>query len=194
MNLYLIRHAKTEVVEGVPPHEWLLSDEGSRQAAALAELPFWPSVRVIYSSPEAKALGSIEPTVRRFGLPVIQSADLRELERPAGLVLDYQAAVAACFVSPQSSYSGWEPAAKAQARVLTVFREAVAQIRAGEGHVALVSHGLLFSLLLAGLEGRSAPRLDEWRSIPMPGWAVIEVAGTEADAHSARLTRPFQGV
>ncbi len=183
MKLYLIRHAHTQIVDGQPSAAWPLSETGRGQAEAIAGLPFWPEIKGIYSSPEAKALQTILPAARRYDLPVVQVDGLKELERPAGLHPDYLSAVRACFANPDRSTHGWEPAARVRERMM----QALAALPASEGPVAVVSHGLAFALLLAGLAGKPAPSVEEWRAIPMPGWALL-------DMPSGRLIEPWTGV
>ncbi|MFZ5825268.1 MAG: histidine phosphatase family protein [Bacillota bacterium] len=170
--IYLIRHAEVHPIEGLPAAQWPLTERGRQQAEAIAGLPFWGEVRAVYSSPEAKAMETVAPAARRYQLPVTPVDDLRELERTPGLHPDYHAAVAACFAEPERSCNGgWEPAGAARRRIT----EAIAQIARQEGPVAVVSHGLVYALFLAGLNGCPAPTVPEWRAIPMPGWAVVDL-------------------
>ncbi|MFO7173931.1 MAG: histidine phosphatase family protein, partial [Bacillota bacterium] len=162
--------------------EWPLSPRGEQQALALADVPFWGEVTAIYSSPEPKAVATVTPAPTRWGLTIHLVDDLRELERPPGLVPDYEAAVAACFAAPERSVGGWEPAGQVQRRMTRAIRR-LAEV-AGGRPIAVASHGLSLALFLAGLEGRPAPSLDEWRALPMPGWALL-------DLDTGRLIRPF---
>lgn len=92
----------------------------------------------------------------------------------------------ACFEAPERSVNGWEPAHQAQRRFASAMDELMAQ--AGRGHpIAVISHGLVLSLFLAHLEGKSVPALAEWRAIPMPGWAVVDV-------HRRLVVQPFTRV
>ena len=192
MRFYLIRHAHTQPIERLPPHEWPLSEAGRRQANALAALPLWPQVRRIYSSPEAKTMDTIRPAAERHGIPIVTEPDLRELERPAGLIPDYAGAVAACFAAPRKSHRGWETAAHAQARILAAIHRIG---KAAEGDaVALASHGLLCALLLAGLAERQVPTLAEWRAIPTPGWALLELTDPETPRPFARVVTGFRPI
>lgn len=182
--VYLIRHAHVEPIENQHASLWPLSERGRTQAEAVAALPFWPQVRAIYSSPEAKAQHTVAPAARQFGLPITTLEALGELNRPVGLVSDYQAAVAACFAAPAASVDGWEPAARVQARMESAIRRAAS---GADGPIAVVSHGLAYALFLAGLEGKPAPTITEWRAIPMPGWALIEMP-------TGRVITPFTPV
>lgn len=179
--LYLIRHAEVHPIEGLPAARWPLTERGRQQAEAIAALDFWGEVRAIFSSPEGKAMDTVAPAARRHHLPVTPVNDLRELERTPGLLPDYHAAVAACFAAPESTCNGgWEPAGAAQRRMTG----AIERIAQREGPVAIVSHGLVYALFLAGIDGRPAPTVPEWRAIPMPGWAVVDLA-------ARRVVQPF---
>lgn len=182
--VYLIRHAHVDPIENQHASLWPLSERGQTQAEAVAGLPFWPQVRAIYSSPEAKAQQTVAPAARQHGLTVTTLDDLGELDRPIGLLPDYQGAVAACFATPAASVNGWEPAARVQSRMNSAIRRAAGGV---DGPIAIVSHGLAYALFLAGLEGKAAPTIAEWRAIPMPGWALIEL-------DSGRVITPFTAV
>lgn len=175
--VYLIRHAHVEPMNDRHASLWSLSARGEEQAQAVAALPFWSQITAIYSSPEAKAQGTVAPT----GKPITILEELGELDRPVGLIADYQAAVAACFAEPSRSVNGWEPAGQVQRRI----QQAVARcVEGAAGPIAIVSHGLAFSLFLAGLAGKPAPTIAEWRAIPMPGWALL-------DSESGAIITPF---
>ena len=77
--------------------------------------------------------------------------------------------------------SGWETADAARARVVACIEDLTA---GAEGPVCVVSHGLVLSHYLADLRGLPAPDLEEWRGIPLPGIAVV-------DLESKELVQPF---
>lgn len=184
-QIYLIRHAAVDPLPDRPAAQWPLTEQGQQQALAIANLPFWPEVAAIYSSPEGKAQATVAPAAQRYGLSIHLVDELRELERPPGLIPDYHGAVAAAFAAPDRSVGGFEPAGQVRERMLQAIRRLAEE--AGERPLAVVSHGLAFSLFLAGLAGRPAPSLEEWRAIPMPGWAVVDMA-------AGRVVAPFRSV
>lgn len=183
--LYLIRHAHTRQVSDQPAATWSLSERGRRQAEQLGQMAFWSDVVCIASSPEPKALDTAAPAARYMELEVRAIAGLREIERPAGFVPDYEAAVAACFASPQASVHGWETADDARRRMVEAVEAVAAQ--SGGRPCAVVSHGLVLSLYIAHLRGDTAPSLAEWRAIPMPGWTLL-------DTDTREMIQPFRGV
>ena len=167
--LYLIRHARTQMIEDAP-ERWPLSEEGQREASALSHQDFWREVAYIFSSPEPKALQTAEPAARRWGIPLVTADDLRELHRPQ-LVPDYQMAVARLLADPEASIAGMEPAAQAAERITRCIEELV--VAHPEQTLAVVSHGLVLTLFLAQLENRW-PTVTEWRAVPFTGLIVMD--------------------
>lgn len=173
-RLFLIRHAPVEIDLAMPSDRWQLSAEGETAAAQLAELPIWGSLDAIYSSTEPKAQATAGPLANRFRLPVIADADLDELRRGLNNIAGeaaYQAAVRRAFAEPERGVAGWESAAAAQRRI----RAGVGRLAARHvGSIAIISHGLVLSLLSAHLMRQ--PRVDfaAWRALPMPALAIVD--------------------
>lgn len=167
--LYLIRHARTQMIEDAP-ERWPLSEEGQREASALSHQDFWREVAYIFSSPEPKALQTAEPAARRWGIPLVTADDLRELHRPQ-LVPDYQMAVARLLADPEASIAGMEPAAQAAERITRCIEELV--VAHPEQTLAVVSHGLALILFLARLENRW-PTVAAWRAVPFASLATVD--------------------
>ena len=182
--LYLIRHAEVLLRGDQPMPEWQLSATGEQQARDLSRSPAWDGLALIASSPEAKAIATARPTADAAGLELQIEPDLHEVDRgttPLVSADEYHALVAAHFASPHESVSGWETADAARARVVAC----IDRLTAGaDGTVCVVSHGLVLSHYLADLRGLEAPSLDEWRAIPLPGIAVVDLEGRE-------LVQPF---
>lgn len=185
--LYLVRHAEVVLRGDVPIPDWELSPRGERRARDLARAPVWPSLEVIASSPEAKAVGTARPLAQAARLELQVEPDLHEVDRgstPLVSAAEYEALVAAHFASPAQSVSGWEPAEGARARAVACIERLVSE---ANGPVCVVSHGLVLSHYLAALRGLPAPELHEWRAIPLPGVAVVEPG-------ARRLVTPFRSV
>jgi broad specificity phosphatase PhoE len=153
--LWLVRHATVELRLDEPAHTWPLTEEGRSAAEGLARrLP--PLARVL-SSPEPKATATAEPIARAAGVEFEVDERLREVERAGNLPTyeDHRAAVRRYLAG--EPVDGWEPRERALARV----RAAVD----GVDDAAVVSHGMLISLLL----GYS---FEQWGRIGLPD--VIE--------------------
>ena len=149
--LWLVRHATVQLRLGEPARTWPLTEEGRAAAALLAAR--LPRVERVLSSPEPKALGTAEPIAHLHSLQVEVDDRLREVERERNLpTRDAHRAAVRRYLAGEG-VNGWEPRELALARV----RAAVA----GLEDAAVVSHGMLLSLLL----GYS---FDEWSRIGLP--------------------------
>ena len=182
--LYLVRHAEVLLRGDQPMASWQLSPAGEQQARDLSRSPAWREITLIASSPEAKAVATAQPTADATGLELQIDPGLHEVDRgdtPLVSRDEYHALVAAHFASPQESVSGWETGQAARERVVTSINRLGAS---AEGSLCVVSHGLVLSHYLADLRGLTSPHLEEWREIPLPGIAVVDLDKRE-------LMRPF---
>ena len=184
--LYLIRHAATERVPNVAPTQWTLSEEGFLAAVALAGRRFWPEIGRVVTSTERKAIATVAPAAEMWRLPLESRAAFDEVRRGSFLE-DYEAAVRAFFAEPSRPPEGWESAAAARERVVAGL-EALLQEYPGR-NLALVGHGLLWSLLRAHLLGQSQVEAAEWRAIQMP-----DIAVWQWEAGEWRLRQDFEGI
>ncbi len=184
--LYLIRHAATQRVPNVDPAQWTLSDKGFLAAVALAGQRFWPEIGRVVTSTERKALATVAPAAEMWRLPIESRAAFDEVRR-GSYVEDYEAAVHTFFADPSHPPEGWESATTARERVVAGL-EALLQEHPGQ-NLALVGHGLLWSLLRAHLLGQPQVDADEWRAIQMP-----DIAVWQWEAGEWRLRQDFEGI
>jgi broad specificity phosphatase PhoE len=166
--LYLIRHARVRIMKNVAD-PWPLSEEGQREADALAQQGFWHEVEVISSSPELKARQTVEPAARRWSIPLEIVDCLGEVHRP-GWMPDYENTMRCFFSTPEVSIEGMEPAAQAAEHITRCIKGVVAAHP--EQTLAVTSHGLVCALFLARLENRW-PMVAEWQAIPFAGVAIV---------------------
>jgi broad specificity phosphatase PhoE len=169
-KIYLIRHAETEQ-QGDDASQWPLSERGEEQVEQLAQQSFWDEVRVIASSPERKALETVQNIALMRHIPLRIHDDLRELQRTPEYIDDYEARVLEVFQKPAVSIGGWERAADAQARILACFEELVREH--GDAPFAIVLHGMVLALLLATLENAVGYAFDIWQTL---GFASVTLA------------------
>jgi broad specificity phosphatase PhoE len=169
-KVYLIRHAEPKR-EGDDATEWVLSENGEEQVEQLARQSFWDEIKLIVSSPEKKALATVHSIALERRMPLLIRDELRELKRTSERIDDYEARVLEVFEKPALSIGGWERAADAQARIIACFEELVQAH--GESPFAIVSHGMVLSLLLATLENAVGYAFDIWQSL---GFASVTVA------------------
>ncbi len=182
MRLYLVRHGRTQPT-GSSAHEWPLSPEGEMEARQLADAPFWSGIHALYSSPEVKALATVQPAAEKHGLEVRQDARLREVGRPTGWIADYGAAVGRYLQEPDRTPDGWEPVREVRARVAQLMWDLEERHR--DERVAVCGHGLALTLYLTLLEGVEGGPLELWRSIGFGQVAVVE---------GGRLLMPFRAL
>lgn len=180
-RLYLVRHALTRPDPAQPAAGWALDPAGSADLARMASLPHWGGVGRIVSSPEPKALLTAEAIRSRHELPPAATFDdLREIHK-AGWTDRHDEVMAEFFREPgRPALPGWETASDALAR----FSACVDWLVAKGGDLILVSHGVVLSLYLADLLGQSHVRYDDWRSIRMPDFALVNAA-------ERRVVQPF---
>lgn len=185
--VFLVRHAPVELKLAVAAEHWTLSAEGHDLAEGLAALPIFANLHTVWSSPEPKAQATARPLVDRHNAAFLIHPDLAELQRGPNNLPDrqtYEAAVCQAFAHPETSSGGWERAGDAQRRIAAVVSEIAAQ---ASGPIAIVSHGLVLSLLVAHVRGATHINIDEWRALPLPALAVM-------DRDTWQLIEPFQSV
>jgi broad specificity phosphatase PhoE len=182
--LYLVRHAEVVLLGDVAPQDWQLSSEGQRAARLLGDAPQWKRLNLIASSPEAKAVATARPIATATALELRTEHALREVSRgatPLVTASEYERLVAAHFAAPCESVHGWERGIDATARI----RECIDRLMSEGGPaVCVVSHGLVLSHYLADLRGMPAPLIEEWRALPQPAVAVVDVK-------ARRIVQPF---
>lgn len=186
MLLYLIRHAATERVAEQPAEQWNLSEAGFLAAGALAGRRFWPEIGRLVTSTERKAIATAAPAAELWRLPSEANPLFDEVRR-GDYVEDYEAQVRAFFAQPERSVNGWERAANALARAVTGL--ATLRAESPDANLALVGHGLLWTLLRAQLLGQPQPDPAEWRAIRMPDVALWRWEGA-----SWTLVQDFEGI
>ncbi|MYC95554.1 MAG: histidine phosphatase family protein [Caldilineaceae bacterium SB0661_bin_32] len=170
-KLYLIAHACTRQVPDTDAAHWQLNELGRQQAAALARQPFWDEVDRLLLSCEPKTRLTVAPLLKSNDLPVDEDGRFNELQRSPEWTNDYTARVAEVFRRPRDSVAGWEPAADALSR----FRAGIDDWAARHPHdtLALVGHGLTFSLYRAHLLGLPTVPLQDWQQLSFAAVACV---------------------
>jgi broad specificity phosphatase PhoE len=172
-TLFLITHAHTQQQPNVDAATWTLSERGRTQAQILAGQPFWDRVDRVVLSSEPKTRLTVNAVLSACPLPVTVDARFDELIRTAEWTEDYVGRVAQVFAHPHASIHGWEAANQALARFLAGIESLQGQC-VGET-LALVGHGLTFSLYRAHLLSRTHVDLDEWRSLSFAAVAQVDL-------------------
>ncbi len=171
-KLYLIAHACTRQVRDTDAALWQLNEVGRVQAAALARQPFWDEVDRLLLSCEPKTRLTVAPLLDSKDLPVEEDDRFNELHRSPEWTDDYTARVAAVFRRPRESVAGWEPAADALNRIRAGIDSWAA--RHPDDTLALVGHGLTFSLYRAHLLGLPSVPLQDWQQLSFAAVACVQ--------------------
>lgn len=166
-RILLIRHARPEMVEGVPARAWRLSDAGREAARALARDIDVGTARVVYSSTEPKALETAQIVADLAGLSVVPDERLGEHRR--GTVeaiaddLSFRKRVEGVLRDPDSDTFGEETGAQAVRRFTAAMTEIVDEEMGRD--VIVVSHGTVIALFT---ERDVEKRVALWRNLGMP--------------------------
>ena len=171
-KLILVKHAPPEVVPGVPPERWALSEKGRALCVPLADKLAAHEPAIIVSSEEPKAAETAQLVAERLGVPWRTAPGLHEHDRsnvPHMRSGEFISMVELFFRKPGELVLGRETAHAARER----FEAAVRQVMEGqpEGNVAVVSHGTVIALMLGGRAQRSP--FEGWRAIGLPSYAVL---------------------
>lgn len=192
MKLYLIRHAETESnVRGLldtalpgPP----LTDNGKRQAQALADRLRTEPISAVYASYATRAQQTAQPLAEALGLEVqaiegVHEVGVGELEALGG-----QDAVRTYLQTTQAWTRGElsvaMPGGESGEQVRARFIAAVAELRAKheaavpdelpDAVIALVSHGGVIRLGAEWLSDNVRPEVADQRLLPNTGIVVLE--------------------
>ncbi len=138
---------------------------------------------MVSSEPKTRLTVALVLAARRLLMAVDPRFD--ELRRGSGWVDDYGARVAEVFANPERSIGGWESATDALAR----FREGIHTLADAFPNetIALVGHGLTFSLFRAHLLGQIRVNFADWQRLSFCALAEVEWPGLQ-------LVQDFQPV
>ena len=171
-SLYLVRHATPAVQPNTPAPEWQLSDRGVEEARALGATAQTWALRAIYASSERKAQSTALAMSEVLAVPVhvVEGFEELRIDGWIGNSDDFAEAVQQILEQPELSLRGAERASTAAQR----FATGISIIENGDFPAAIVSHGRVLTAWLAHT-GRTEDPFALWRSIPMPGWAHIDL-------------------
>lgn len=173
-KLILVKHARPRMADGVPSHEWGLSDEGRAACGPLAEAmrPHEPAVIVTSEEPKARETGRL--VADALGKPVEAAPGLQEHDRsnvPMMRPGEFLSALALFFKQQDRLVLGKETAYQAAER----FERAVesALDRHPEGNVAIVTHGTVLALFAS--ENGAGDPFQLYRQLGLPSFVVFSL-------------------
>ena len=160
-TLCLVRHAHSDwSLDNARP----LSRRGRARAVVLADLLAQTPIAAIYSSPERRALETIELLARRVQREPVVLNDLRERELVVAPGVEFENVVRAAWLAPATAASGCESNDVAQARGLVAIRRIISE-QSGL-RVVVATHGNLLALILNSF--KSTFGFDFWRTLTFP--------------------------
>lgn len=155
MAVHFLTHPEVVIDPAAPVPDWPLSAAGVLRMRLAAGRPWLAGVRSIFTSVERKATDAAGLLAEQLAISPIAIESLGENDRSATGYLpeaEFEAVADEFFARPERSVRGWERAADAQRRIVAAVEQAVV-LAAGEGDIAIVSHGGVGALLLCHLKG-----------------------------------------
>lgn len=147
-TLRYLTHTRIDVDPAVAAARWRLSEAGRDRLEPVDWASALAGTSAIYSSAQTRALETAGLLARELVIPLFVRADMREADRGTAAFVepkDFGRIMDDFFSKPGESVMGWEPAARAQERVLASANAAIE--RHGQGDLLLVGHGTVGALL-----------------------------------------------
>lgn len=173
-KIFLIKHAKPEVVPQQLPELWKLSADGRDAAAQLASVLQHAGIARIVSSEEIKSIETAEVLCDELHLPRATAPDLHEHDRsnvPHMRSGEFISHMELFFRRPDERVLGKESADEALSRFEKAVRS-LTEKHPGET-LGVVSHGTVIALLLSKLSGQNGFAI--WRAMQLPSYAVVDL-------------------
>lgn len=171
-TVILIKHSAPVLERDVAPKLWRLSEEGRRRSVVLADFLRRYGPEIFVSSGEPKAVETAEIAAECLGIGHHVYPGLHEHDRTGAPFLDadeFRQKAKSFFGRPDELVWGNETAEEAEER----FERALRDVLDGrdEDVVAVVAHGTVISLFVAGINGQDAHRL--WERLGLPSLCVL---------------------
>lgn len=179
-KLILIRHCKAAGQESSAPLTELGYEQAEQLAAFLADQ--YSDINKIIASPFERAVNTIKPFAEKMGLDVHTDARLGERvlsEKPMESWDEIFAFLEKTFVDFEFKLEGGESSQEATDRAVSLIKEEMQT----EGHVIMVSHGNLISLILKYFG--EAVDIHSWKKLSNPD--VFEINIEENGASVKRI-------
>ena len=179
LRIYLVRHAEPQVNPSRSFDTWPLTAAGQVAARRLAET--LPQLGRVIASPELKALETAQQFADAWATEVVTDDRLREVAGRAWAESEqvYRQQVRSYFGGDEPE--GWEPAREARVRIVA----AVEEVMRGTEDAALVSHGLVFTLLRSWFDRvEPAMLIPVWETMLFPDVCIL-------DSDAGRVLREF---
>ncbi len=174
-KLIFIRHAKTKKDENIPIENWVLTEEGEKQAEQIANSGEFDDVRILISSKEDKAYLTIKPLADKLNIKIIKIKDLGEIKRPNSEKLptkEYEGIKKKIFEDLNFTKDNWETANHALKR----FKDAIDKInkKYENKNILICSHGTVMSLYFAYLLNKLSQIMNRWKNLKFGNYGIVQ--------------------
>ena len=172
-QIYLIKHASPQMMEGVANARWPLSAAGREAAGVLAERLGGVKFAAVVCSKEPKAAETAGILAEQWKLPLEQVNGLHEHERrhvPLLRTQEFLSLMAQVFRRPDELVLGEETADEALVRFSDAYEGILSKYP--EGNLAVVTHGTVIALFLESISQEDGYQM--WRRMGQPSYAVIQ--------------------
>jgi broad specificity phosphatase PhoE len=190
-NAYFITHPNVVISADVPVAQWPLSETGVRRMRKGLTQPWIKDVTAVYCSIEQKAIDGARILAVHLAVPFTSIKALGENDRSSTGYLpsaEFELVADEFFAHADISVRGWERAIDAQHRIRTAVDELIAS-DASSGHIAIVSHGAVGTLLYCSLSRLPIDR--QWDQPPNGGGNYFPFSLVPREIHS--WWKPFDG-
>jgi broad specificity phosphatase PhoE len=161
MIAYYLTHPQVDMEPDRPVPLWRLSSTGRNRVGALLEKPWLHGIERIVSSAETKAVETASIIAAPLRVPIEIDEKMGENDRSSTGFLppeEFELAADRFFGEPEKSWSGWERAVDAAARM-----EVAAEkwLRASNKTTLFVGHGAVGTLLKCRIAGYPIARTHD---------------------------------
>ena len=171
-KIFVVRHAKTEVVPNIPADQWKLKDGSFDDIKTMMKGVDITDVQTIYYSLLLKAKNTALIIGEIFGIALEERQCLREVERYFGFIDEeiFRTRVVEYFSGGDDR--NFESYTNARDRIISCLKSLTAG--APGKSILIVSHGMIISILYSHLIGVSKGYGD-WQKIQMPDLSILDM-------------------
>jgi len=172
-RIIFLRHAETKKDPNIHAAEWMLSEEGERQASRVSEIPIMNEADFLYSSNEKKAFLTVEPLAKKLTKTIQQFSFFDEVVRGEKFLTKEEFEQEKSRQLQDLDYKAFNGESGNDA--LVRFKEGVKKI-SGEnpGRTSLiVSHGTILNIYFADLLSMQELLPERWNKTKFCAYGVV---------------------
>ncbi len=174
-ELIFIRHAKTKKDTNIPIEDWVLTEEGEKQAEQIANSGEFDDVDILISSDENKAYLTIKPLADKLNKKIIRIKNLGEIKRPDSEKLpteEYEDIKKKIFEDLDYTEYNWETANHALKRFKKAIEENDKEY--DNKKILICAHGTVLTLYFAYLSNKLNELMTRWKSLEFGSHGIVK--------------------